>query len=758
MIPSEAVYKKTAQGLQEVRARTGKISRDLGLVFLSVDGHASVADLMPISGMTAAQLESALESLVSQGYIEKVGSPAVPTPNSTVPDSARSFLASAPPREPIVPPAPAPRIDVRPPASPDSFNPARNGQITRESAQSRRELDPPPAARPREVYTPGRQNSNEPARAAPQTRPEPEPENTFAGLAQELKARVEAERRSREQAERDARGWAAEQMPLVQTERANADEPQARTVDHNIHSAQRAEASEDTDEALEPFERSSAGQPSTEQADAAGGESRWERNAVRDRADVSSRLIDESSMPTFEEREPLSERVNVDRAAHDVLAHAAEARRTATVYGRNAQDVHQHETDEDARRTARSLRKRRRTRVFGAVAVGLLLAPVLAALWLQFMPINSYIPVAQHRLSERLNQPTTISTLRYVLLPTPRLVLEGVTIGKGGGIRIERVQAPALPHTLLEDVVSMLDAVDADGVTIDAETLLTLPAMTAPAASAVKVKRLRLSEVKLNRPEGDLKPMQGEITFAPNGSVKQVVLANDHVKIDVSPRQSGAQVTINVTDSRAPFGPALKFSYLTIDGVADRQQFTATQVSGRLAGGTVEGTLRATWDGAISVKGEFKLQNARLHEVMAPAEQEFSARGIVKASGRYAVQAANAEALMSNPLVESTFSVSKGELTNIDLVRAAQSAGSTFSGGRTGFDELTGSLQVAGGNYSYRQLRLASGPLNATGYLAVTAAGQLSGRVDVQVAPSGAAATRASLNIGGSAKEPQITR
>ena len=112
---------------------------------------------------------------------------------------------------------------------------------------------------------------------------------------------------------------------------------------------------------------------------------------------------------------------------------------------------------------------------------------------------------------------------------------------------------------------------------------------------------------------------------------------------------------------------------------------------------------------------------------------------------------------MSNPLVEATFSVSRGEFTNIDLVRATQSAGSTFSGGRTGFDELAGSLQVAGNTYSYRQLRLASGPLNATGYLAITPSGQLSGRINVQVAPSGAAATRAALNVGGSVKEPQIT-
>ena len=73
-IPPEAVYTKTAKGVREVRNKSVKLNRELGLVFLSIDGKSTVADLLPRSGMTGPQLQHAINALVESGYIKVVAS------------------------------------------------------------------------------------------------------------------------------------------------------------------------------------------------------------------------------------------------------------------------------------------------------------------------------------------------------------------------------------------------------------------------------------------------------------------------------------------------------------------------------------------------------------------------------------------------------------------------------------------------------------------------------------------------------------
>src|SRR5688572_22385311 len=71
-IAPETIFTKTAKGILEVKNKSVKLPRELGLIFLSVDGKASVGDLQPRSGMTPAQLQHALNTLVTDGYIKIV--------------------------------------------------------------------------------------------------------------------------------------------------------------------------------------------------------------------------------------------------------------------------------------------------------------------------------------------------------------------------------------------------------------------------------------------------------------------------------------------------------------------------------------------------------------------------------------------------------------------------------------------------------------------------------------------------------------
>ena len=64
-------------------------------------------------------------------------------------------------------------------------------------------------------------------------------------------------------------------------------------------------------------------------------------------------------------------------------------------------------------------------------------------------------------------------------------------------------------------------------------------------------------------------------------------------------------------------------------------------------------------------------------------------------------------------------------------------------GGKTRFESPGGSLQVSDKQYSYRRLRLNSGPVNATGNVEIASDGGLAGRISAEVGSvhSGGAAT-----------------
>jgi DNA-binding MarR family transcriptional regulator len=83
----QTVFAKTAKGVLEIKNKTIKLPREVGLVFLSVDGKSTVADLAQKSGLPTPKLDEALDKLVADGYIKIFAAPsagvAVPAPAHT---------------------------------------------------------------------------------------------------------------------------------------------------------------------------------------------------------------------------------------------------------------------------------------------------------------------------------------------------------------------------------------------------------------------------------------------------------------------------------------------------------------------------------------------------------------------------------------------------------------------------------------------------------------------------------------------------
>ena len=74
----KTILTKTAKGVLEVKNRTIRLSRDLGLVFLAVDGRSTVAELPQKTVLDEQVLNQALEKLLADGYLKVFYQPPEP--------------------------------------------------------------------------------------------------------------------------------------------------------------------------------------------------------------------------------------------------------------------------------------------------------------------------------------------------------------------------------------------------------------------------------------------------------------------------------------------------------------------------------------------------------------------------------------------------------------------------------------------------------------------------------------------------------
>ena len=82
----KTIFTKSSKGVHEIINRTIRLPRDLGLLFLAVDGRCTVSELSQKAGMNESSLVQALYKLVADGYIRVFYEP--PEAGQSLPVSA----------------------------------------------------------------------------------------------------------------------------------------------------------------------------------------------------------------------------------------------------------------------------------------------------------------------------------------------------------------------------------------------------------------------------------------------------------------------------------------------------------------------------------------------------------------------------------------------------------------------------------------------------------------------------------------------
>jgi AsmA-like protein len=388
-------------------------------------------------------------------------------------------------------------------------------------------------------------------------------------------------------------------------------------------------------------------------------------------------------------------------------------------------------------RLAREAKKR----AWGPGRISLIAAIALITLiigGIQVAPLSAYAPEMEKLAAERIGEPVRIGAVHASLFPGFHLKLENVTIGQQQDVRVPIVTAYMDIGSVLGGE-KLIKSLELDQLQANQEVLGRLPGWLANTSGTVKVRKILLRGAKVEVKGAAIPTFNAQVFLAPDGTVTRAMLdtLDGHFGAELLIVGSGAEISARVKNFSLPFGPPFEVTEGTAKGMLSGNQIRLSEMDLYLYGGQAKGQAGVSWGSPWNLEGDFELKRVDLEAAMKALKIDIASEGLLDAKGRYALQANSLPTLFDNPRVEATFNAQKGALSSFDFVRALQTpARDGVQGGKTKFDELSGSLSMSGGRYTYSNARLRAGLLSASGACEVLPTREINGRAYVELRSS----------------------
>ena len=420
------------------------------------------------------------------------------------------------------------------------------------------------------------------------------------------------------------------------------------------------------------------------------------------------------------------------------------------------------EQDERDRKRAevQSLKKHKGIRTplerFRPAIIAVVVVVALVVGGIQLIPMNTYIPSIERLASGHIGEPVTIGSVRVSVLGGFSMSLDNVKLGTTQDVKIDKVDL-SLDLGSVFDEVKIIRNVTVESVSVAQEVLPRLPKWMEAAVTDknLQVKRVVFKGVKLESRTVKVPNFDAELDLSPEGAVQKAALETTDGKLSVQITPRGEELDIAVSAGKGwvpPIGPQIEFTDFSAKAVASRHQIRVAEFRALLYGGAANGSALINWGGPWSIEGQVNSERVALQELMPVFTRDAKSTGHLEATLRYSLAAPDLVTLFDTPRIEGTFVTRKGDLDGVDLVRALQMGGrQNVQGGATRFEEISGALTVAGGRYQYRNFKLASGLLSATGGLEVFPNKEVHGRVFIELR-SQAAQIRGNFIVDGNLK------
>lgn len=380
------------------------------------------------------------------------------------------------------------------------------------------------------------------------------------------------------------------------------------------------------------------------------------------------------------------------------------------------------------------MKKWKRTLVWvGVVMAVLFFVPFL-------IPMSAYIGQVQEVATTSLGVPVNIGSLRLAFLPSPRLNIGNVVVGKNNEFSVEHVTVVPALTSLFSDV-KVISSVQVEKPIVKKGALDILAKISKQpkdeaSASAVTIRQITIQNATLDWPDMKLPEINADIvlTAANKPESAKIESVDGKLKLDLIPKDGEQLITLVAKNWTLPAGPPLLIDQLHMDMVLTEGKLDIHKIDADLYNGKLSGDANLTWGKVYKLTGKTRLDNLAVREPASIMSKSTRVSGQLFGNGSFNATAKEAGRLADGLHADIKFNVKDGVLYGFDLAKAATMLLSrSQADGETKFDEFSGLLDVSGKQYQFHNLKIRSGLMSAQGAVKISPAKTLDGVVEVEV-------------------------
>jgi uncharacterized protein involved in outer membrane biogenesis len=392
-----------------------------------------------------------------------------------------------------------------------------------------------------------------------------------------------------------------------------------------------------------------------------------------------------------------------------------------------------------------------------ALSIVVLLALLVVVPFL--IPMGTYVKQVEQVASEKLGQPVSVGFLRLALLPTPRVNVGTLRIGRNDDVTVDNIAVvPELGSLFSEVKVISSVVVKHPAVKRSALDFISTMPKSENKPAKVQIRRLVISDAHLEWEGMNIPALDAEAMLAEGNKLQSASLSSvdGKLKVNAIPKEDGYTIKLEAHQWIPPAGPPLLFDSLSSDMALKGNRLDISAFDAKLYHGVLNTTAGLSWGKEWRASGKFRTQGIEMGEVAALFSRSKLVSGKLSGDGTFGSNAKDAAALADQLVLDYKFSVANGVLHGVDLAKAATlllNAGE--KGGETQFDEMTGVLHVAGKQIELKTFKVSSGLLAANGGIKVSPARQLDGKVEVEL-KKGVALVSVPLQVSGTLDNPSV--
>jgi hypothetical protein len=555
-------------------------------------------------------------------------------------------------------------------------------------------------------------------------------------------ARQEAEAAAKLEAEVQARQAAvvAEQEALARASKGAAAPEAVSAFEINLNSfLGETQQPVSRPPAVDHGARAEAAAKTRQQAEQRAAEAEVEIESKKNTAAEMARLKAEAEAKADAARqkaEAEARRQQEEQALAEEQAKAwAEAEQRAKVQAQiDAEQAAQQAALSQAKATKKPVSRARRAPLpLGRIAFGLVVLALVVAVVLPYVyPLQEYVAPLEQRLSAQLKQPVRIGGMSAASFP-PKLELQDVTVGIEQEMKIVRIVLKFNLLSLLSESKVIGDA-ELNEVSIKGNQLENL----APSLKLIggdrefPVRHLTLRRVKVVTEEIAVPDLAGVAEIDGQGAFTRVALhsEDDKYSFDLQPDQGRWQLGVRLRETALPWLPGIVFSDLSAKGILSEGEANFTEMDAHIYNGILLGSAKLNWRKGWQLQGQLEAKTFELNKMFP----KYGIEGDINGEGTFSMIGAKLSQLGASPRLDASFTVKSGVVNGFDMVETARLLSREHMvGGRTHFDDMVGVVQVENHTQHFRQLRIVSGMLSATGSFDVSPGNQLSGNFSADI-------------------------